>query len=200
MKYGPHSTDTAPGWSPGDEPSPGKPATWKGYRHMPGVGMAADYNDTEPPPSPLGEPGQLRPLPPFWRRILPLSQTTRDWLWPALAALAALVALLLLAPPAHARCTARDSWHGDDKVEHLALGTLVSGFVGAATQDARQGVYWGVGAAIGKEALDSTGLGTCSAQDAIWTLAGVGIGYAGARIMIGRNRDTTTVRVSWVMP
>jgi uncharacterized protein YfiM (DUF2279 family) len=186
---------------------------------MPGVGNAADYNDTEPSShAELGKPGQLRPLPPFWRRILPLRRTTRDWLWPTLAALAALVSLLLLAPPAahaqgrplgmvlneptrsHARCTARDSWHGEDKLEHLALGTLVSGFVGAATQDPWQGVYWGVGAAIGKEVLDSTGMGTCSAQDAIWTLAGVGLGYAGARFLIGRDHGTTTVRVSWVLP
>jgi uncharacterized protein YfiM (DUF2279 family) len=180
-------------------PSPARPKGW-GYRHMPGVGMAADYNDTEPSaPSPLGEPGQLRPLPPFWRRILPLSQTARDWLWPTLVALVVLVVLLLLAPAAHASCTAKDSWHGPDKVEHLALGALVSGFVGAATQDPRQGVYWGVGAAIGKEALDSTGLGTCSAQDAIWTLAGVGLGYAGTMFMIGRDRGTTSVRVSWVL-
>ncbi len=95
------------------------------------------------------------------------------------------MALILLLPfCVQAKCVANDKWNTPDKVEHFAAGALISGYVGAQTESPMRGFWWGMGAGAAKEAIDSTGLGTCSLQDFAATAAGAAFGAAGVKWFI----------------
>lgn len=105
---------------------------------------------------------------------------------------------LLAAAPALAGCTAKDSWRGPDKIEHFALGAGV-GMASTLANDGDfwTGVKWASAVAVGKEALDATGLGTCTLQDAVTTIVGGVVGASlGVGLSVMRERDKTTVTVS----
>jgi uncharacterized protein YfiM (DUF2279 family) len=91
--------------------------------------------------------------------------------------------------PAHAGgCTAKDKWSGPDKTLHFG-GGAAAGFIGALhNDDYWQGVRVSGYVAVGKEALDALGGGTCSLQDALATIAGGMIG-AGLGIGVSLLRD-----------
>lgn len=95
------------------------------------------------------------------------------------------MALILLFPfCVQAKCVANDKWNTPDKVEHFAAGMLISGYTGAHTESPMKGFLWGAGFGLAKEALDSTGLGTCSLQDFLATTAGAAFGAAGVKWFI----------------
>jgi uncharacterized protein YfiM (DUF2279 family) len=94
----------------------------------------------------------------------------------------------------HAKCTAHDRWLGEDKALHIAGTALIAGWVGTATNDPMKGFLWGAGVGVAKEVLDSSGQGTCSAQDLAASLLGAGIGAAGAKwVLIPRSHGVSLV-------
>lgn len=94
-----------------------------------------------------------------------------------------LLCLLLLVGSAQAKCITNDKW-GPDKVEHFASGALIAGYTGAHFESPLTGFWWGAGVGLAKEALDSTGLGTCSLQDFAATAAGAAFGALGVKWFI----------------
>ena len=87
---------------------------------------------------------------------------------------------LCVALGASARCITNDRWSGDDKQLHAIAGLGVGLAATYATRDPWAGFWIATGVALAKEALDASGSGTCSAQDAIVTIAAGALGAAGA--------------------
>lgn len=99
------------------------------------------------------------------------------------------LALALACTGAHAgKCVRGDSWRGPDKVAHANVGAAIGSIVTLHTGNAWQGFAWGAAAGVGKEAADSAGLGTCSARDALATIAGAAIGAVVARQFVVEYR------------
>lgn len=88
---------------------------------------------------------------------------------------AALALALLLPFAAHAGCRSNDSWHGQDKVFHLGMGTAVATAMTVQTRDPWKGFAWGVGVGAAKEVFDLK-VGQCTLQDFAVTAVGAGIG------------------------
>ena len=116
---------------------------------------------------------------------------------PTIRALLCLATAVLMSAPALARrCTVHDSWHGPDKTEHLLIGAA-AGMAGAFQFESFwHGVAAGALVGVTKEALDATGLGTCSLQDALVTVAGGVLGAATGGVMLTYSAGKTTV---WVV-
>ena len=108
-------------------------------------------------------------------------------------AVAASAAVLSCSTTAHAACTSRDSWRGQDKQLHLVVGAAVAAGATAYTGSAWQGFAWGAGVGLVKEAIDARGGGTCSAQDLGATVAGAALGAWAAGWAIERQGSTTVV-------
>lgn len=101
---------------------------------------------------------------------------------------AILIATLALAcAPVFGKCTASDSWHGQDKQLHFGGGAAIALLVTAHTRDPMTGFWSGVAVGAGKELLDATGSGTCSLQDFLVTVAGSAVGAFTGHIVIRRN-------------
>lgn len=104
-----------------------------------------------------------------------------------------LLIVMLAATTAHAKCTARDSWRGADKTQHLAIGTVI-GMAGTLQSGNRwHGLAWGSGIGALKELADSTGGGTCSLQDFAVTALGAAIGAHLGGVIINVRRDSLGV-------
>lgn len=86
----------------------------------------------------------------------------------------------LAASDAAARCTARDSWRGPDKVEHAIAGAAIAAGWTFQRRSAWEGFAAGIVVGVLTEAADAGGGGTCSLQDAAVTAAGAALGAAGA--------------------
>lgn len=108
-----------------------------------------------------------------------------------------LCALLLLgiftAAPAAAKCMTRDAWRGDDKTDHAVSGATIAMAATLHTGSAWEGFLWGVGVGALKEAIDSTGMGTCSVQDFAVTAIGAGVGAGGGRLLLSLRRDSVAI-------
>jgi len=109
---------------------------------------------------------------------------------------ALLLIALLAATTADARCITNDSWRGFDKGEHAVVGLAV-GLAGTyGTGDPWKGFWIATGVALAKEALDASGSGTCSAQDAAVTIAAGALGAAAAGWHLRVTRGTTQIAYS----
>ena len=104
---------------------------------------------------------------------------------------------LLLAASANAGCTGADNFKTIDKRLHFVGGAVIAAAVTGHTKDPMLGFYAGTAAGVVKEALDSTGIGDCSAKDLIATMAGAALGAAGTNWYISREGKTTIVGYRW---
>lgn len=93
---------------------------------------------------------------------------------------AALALVLCASPDGRARCISNDAWRGDDKQLHAIVGAAVGAAGAYGTRDPWAGFWLATGVALAKEALDASGGGTCSAQDAVVTIAAGALGAAAA--------------------
>jgi uncharacterized protein YfiM (DUF2279 family) len=106
-------------------------------------------------------------------------------------AICAAAILLVTGMSAHAKCTSKDRWTGQDKQQHLLMGSVIALAGTVGHKDPWMGFAYGAGAGLLKEAIDSRGSGTCSAQDLAVTLIGAAIGAGiGARIIVTPNSIT----------
>jgi uncharacterized protein YfiM (DUF2279 family) len=93
-----------------------------------------------------------------------------------------LIALVLLAASqAATACTVSDRWTGSDKTQHFATGVALGSVGTLVFKDADRAFALGATVAVAKELADRQRRGhTCSAQDALVTMAGVAAGAYGA--------------------
>ena len=105
--------------------------------------------------------------------------------------------LLTVAASANAGCTGKDNFKTIDKRLHFFGGAIIAAAVTGHTKDPWTGFYAGTAAGVVKEALDSTGIGDCSAKDLIATMAGAALGAAGTNWYISREGKTTVVGYRW---
>jgi uncharacterized protein YfiM (DUF2279 family) len=101
---------------------------------------------------------------------------------------------LIAASQAAGACTVSDSWTGKDKAMHLAAGVAVGSAGTLIFKDADRAFAQGVTVAIAKELADTQRHGhTCSAQDAIVTIAGAAAGAYGTGWLILPRRGGVQV-------
>lgn len=92
---------------------------------------------------------------------------------------------LIAAAQAAGACTVSDKWTGADKAKHLAAGVAIGSAGTLVFKDADKAFALGVTVAIAKELADTQRRGhTCSAQDAIVTIAGAAAGAYGTGWLI----------------
>jgi putative lipoprotein len=87
------------------------------------------------------------------------------------------VAAACLLGTAQARCLTNDSWRGQDKAQHFAVGVALGSAGTLAFNRPRDAFIFGAAVGLAKEIRDSRGFGTCSFQDFAVTALGA---YAGA--------------------
>lgn len=88
-------------------------------------------------------------------------------------------ALILSAVSAHAGCVSSDKWTGPDKAKHFAVGAAIGSGGVLMFNKPREAFWAGVIVGAAKEAYDSRGHGTCSAQDFAVTALGAAAGAYG---------------------
>lgn len=110
---------------------------------------------------------------------------------PTYLASLALICAAVSCQPAHAGgCTAKDKWKGPDKVLHATGGAIIGSIVALDEGDYWKGVRWSAYVGGAKELLDSTGVGSCSLQDFIATVAGGMIGSGlGVGLSLLKDKD-----------
>lgn len=86
-------------------------------------------------------------------------------------------------------CTTHDRWVGQDKTQHFWAGAAMAAGVTLVTQDAQIGFWTSSAVALAKELVDQRNpMRQCSLQDFLATVAGAGVGAAGARLLIVPTR------------
>lgn len=92
-----------------------------------------------------------------------------------------------------------DSWTTVDKGYHLAGGFAIASAATLYTKNPYHGFYWGCGAGVIKEALDSmdTINHTVSGKDLVVTCLGAAMGAAGTNWLITRQGDKNYVTYSY---
>ena len=118
-----------------------------------------------------------------------------------LSILAVAIIASCAAGTADAKCRANDSWSGPDKIQHAQAGALI-GFVGTMNNGSQlEGIGWAALAAGGKELIDATGTGDCSAQDFAVTVAGGIIGsFVGKGVYLTFDPRAKSVQVGINLP
>lgn len=106
--------------------------------------------------------------------------------------IAALLCALLIGQ-ASAGCRANDSWHGDDKQQHILAAGGISFIATLHTADPWQGFLWGAGVSAAKEAIDATGQGDCSMQDLAVGVIAAGVAAYTGGLIVTRVQGRTLV-------
>ena len=86
---------------------------------------------------------------------------------------------LCLSSVSFGQCTSHDSWTGQDKAKHLAVGAVIGAAGTLVFKKPEYGFLAGTVAGLGKELYDRKGHGTCSAQDFAVTALGAAAGAYG---------------------
>lgn len=91
----------------------------------------------------------------------------------------AILSAACLIGSAHARCITNDNWTGPDKAKHFAVGVAIGSSGVLMFNKPRDAFLAGVAIGAAKELIDSSGGGTCSAQDFAVTALGAAAGAYG---------------------
>jgi len=92
-----------------------------------------------------------------------------------------------------AKCITNDTMRGWDKKAHFAGGAVIATVATMHTGDPWKGFWVGTAVGVAKEALDATGVGTCSLQDALATTAGAALGAWTGGLIVTRVQGRTVV-------
>lgn len=109
------------------------------------------------------------------------------------------LALMAVAFPAEAKCTARDKWTGPDKNKHAAAGLAIGWMATLQTRDPWAGLAVAAAVGVGKELADTLDGGACSLQDAAVTAAAglIGAQLGGLAVVHLQGKTLITYRTTF---
>lgn len=129
-----------------------------------------------------------------------LTRPKRGFPWAKAIAVVSLITLITLPafandkPPKPPSCTAGESWRGNDKTDHILIGTTVSFATTLGTKSPWTGFAAGAALGLLKEATDKSGGGCSSSKDLAVTLAGAAVGaFLGKQVLIYQDKKATIV-------